>query len=1313
MVNLYYNNYLEIESCLGRKEEHMLNLRKRAFGLCMGITMMTGLIGSTMPYVYAQSPTEYVAQAATEVQTLDPSGFVSKNGGKVSVQDGKVVMEKMGGDHFVLYDKLDHTINQFTMEADVTIQDGSSAALVFGVKDKNLPSASWHAANFNSNNQGDAIRVFRVDGGLSEFSKGDRGELDLSKSLHMKIDVTADGTFVYTLTNPDTGKQVVQEGTIDNWRGGYIGILTFESGAEWSNITLVDNSVELPSNDVSLDNSSGLFKTDLTDMVYSDGEWTVTENGVNAVSSGDSFLKSSKQGSDFVYEADVTFHERKGAASLVFRSNNNNDFKNCYVANINGEGGETRLFKFENDRALDVAVCKTVPVAENNTYHLSITAIGEHLVYAVNGQVVGSTGDYTQNTDDPNIGQNDAILEGYFGLLNYDGNATYQNVRSTVLTEENTPKLTGITADITDGTLAYPLNYQDGQYTCVTYVSNTASAIQLKPEVSEGTEVTITDANGNKVDGTVSLPEKINTFTITLKNPNSGAQTLYRTVICKEEASYYDETYRGQYHYSVKDGWGNDPNGMVYYNGIYHLFYQFYYGGPNWGPMHWAHATSTDLIHWEENPITFYPDEYGTMFSGCAVVDEDNTSGLFEDGEGGLVALITANGNGQRIIVAYSSDGMNWEKTEGVAVDWTEDPLGNRDFRDPKVFRYENKWFMAIAGGPLRIYSSDDLLNWEVESVYPDLHTECPEIYRIKVDGTEEYKWVLNRGGRYYKVGDFKQVDGKWTFVPDEEYKDQDSVMNFGKDSYAAMSYYQGAFDENQKPLIVINWMNTWDDYCNLVDDASGNVVFNGTYNLQLELGLKQDASGKYVLTQTPISQYETLRKDASVILENQVIQPGENVLKDFNGDSYEIVANIKPEAGTTEAGFKVRTGNGQESVISYNFANQTITLDRSKAGKYPTDKFLEPMVQQTVTNPDGSVDLHIYVDRSSVEVFTSDNTVTGAMQIFPDKESTGAELYTVGGNATANVTIYPLSSIWNNELPETPLQVSYRTHVQNEGWQDYVSDGALSGTKGKSLRLEGIEIRLDNNTIGGSVEYRTHVQNEGWQDYVSDGTMSGTKGKSLRLEAIQVRLTGEIAEKYDIYYRTHIQDKGWLGWASNDGKSGSAGLSKRLEAIEIRLVEKGGADPGSTGNADLTNQKTANPTISYRTHVQNEGWQDYVTGGVMSGTKGKSLRLEAIQIQVNGDGLSGNVEYRTHVQNEGWQDYVANGAMSGTKGKSLRLEAIQIRLTGELAQKYSIEYRTHVQNEGWQNWVRDDAMSGTKGKSLRLEAIEIRLVKK
>ena len=138
-------------------------------------------------------------------------------------------------------------------------------------------------------------------------------------------------------------------------------------------------------------------------------------------------------------------------------------------------------------------------------------------------------------------------------------------------------------------------------------------------------------------------------------------------------------------------------------------------------------------------------------------------------------------------------------------INWTDDSLKNTAFRDPKVFRYENKWFMVIAGGPLRIYSSDDLVNWQVESVYGDLHTECPDLYPLVVkdennQDTGEVKWVLDRGGRKYKIGDFKQVNGKWSFVPDEQYastnadgmgnEDNDGIMNFGPDSYAAMTYY-------------------------------------------------------------------------------------------------------------------------------------------------------------------------------------------------------------------------------------------------------------------------------------------------------------------------------------------------------------------------------------------------------------------------------------------------------------------------------------------------------------------------------------------
>lgn len=146
-----------------------------------------------------------------------------------------------------------------------------------------------------------------------------------------------------------------------------------------------------------------------------------------------------------------------------------------------------------------------------------------------------------------------------------------------------------------------------------------------------------------------------------------------------------------------------------------------------------------------------------------------------------------------------------------------------------------------------------------------------------------------------------------------------------------------------------------------------------------------------------------------------------------------------------------------------------------------------------------------------------------------------------------------------------TDYLVKYRTHVQNVGWQSFAADGSISGTSGRSLRLEGISIDLNDNTAGG-IEYRTHVQNIGWQDYFTNGAISGTEGRSYRLEAINIRLTGEAATKYDVYYRTHVQNIGWMSWAKNDEASGSAGYGWRLEGIQIQLVEKGGAAPS---NAD------------------------------------------------------------------------------------------------------------------------------------------------
>ena len=300
-------------------------------------------------------------------------------------------------------------------------------------------------------------------------------------------------------------------------------------------------------------------------------------------------------------------------------------------------------------------------------------------------------------------------------------------------------------------------------------------------------------------------------------------------------------------------------------------------------------------------------------------------------------------------------------------------------------------------------------------------------------------------------------------------------------------------------------------------------------------------------------------------------------------------------------------------------------------------------------------------------------------------------------------------------ETPEPKeLLVSGSAHVQELGWQDYVTDGELIGTSGQAKRLEAVRIRLENNSLKGSIVYRAHVQDIGWQDYVTDGELAGTTGKSKRLEAIEINVTEEVAEQYDIYYRAHIQNYGWLGWAKNGEKSGSQGYGLRMEGIEIQLVKKGETGPESTGEAFIkVGDEKADPELSYMAHVQNIGWQPEVMAGELCGTEGKSLRMEALKVNLDTDGIEGEIRYAAHVQNIGWQSYVQSGELAGTTGKSLRIEAVKMQLTEEMAERYDIYYRTHIQNYGWLGWAKNGEIAGSVGHSLRVQSIEIQLVEK
>lgn len=293
-------------------------------------------------------------------------------------------------------------------------------------------------------------------------------------------------------------------------------------------------------------------------------------------------------------------------------------------------------------------------------------------------------------------------------------------------------------------------------------------------------------------------------------------------------------------------------------------------------------------------------------------------------------------------------------------------------------------------------------------------------------------------------------------------------------------------------------------------------------------------------------------------------------------------------------------------------------------------------------------------------------------------------------------------------------LAVRYQTHIQDVGWRASVKDGAVSGTIGKSLRLESVKINVDNvafNKMTGGVQYQTHVQSIGWQNPVSDNTLSGTTGKSLRVEAIRINLTGTLAQNYDIYYRVNVQDKGWLGWAKNGASAGTQGFALRLEAMQVKLIKKG--TPFDVGGEAFFDSELA---VNYQTHVQNLGWQAAVKNGAVSGTSGKSLRLEGIKIDVANVAfhkMTGGIQYQTHVQKIGWQNTVSDNALSGTTGQGLRLEALRINLTGALSQNYDVYYRVHVQDRGWLGWARNGTSAGSEGYALRLEAIQIKLVKK
>ena len=454
------------------------------------------------------------------------------------------------------------------------------------------------------------------------------------------------------------------------------------------------------------------------------------------------------------------------------------------------------------------------------------------------------------------------------------------------------------------------------------------------------------------------------------------------------------EKFRPTYHFSPLYGWMNDPNGMVYKDGEYHLFYQHNPYGSKWGNMHWGHAISKDLINWEHRPDAITPDALGTIFSGSAVVDTDNTAGF---GAGAIVAIYTQNSDRQVQSIAYSTDnGRSFTKYENNPV-LTSDA---RDFRDPKVFWHKEtqRWIMLLAvGQEMQIFSSSNLKDWAFESSFGEgqgAHGgvwECPDLFELPVDGTNEKKWVLlcnlNPGGPFggsatqYFVGTF---NGK-EFV--NESPSQTKWMDWGKDHYATVTWS----DAPDNRRIAIAWMSNW-QYANDVPTSQ----YRSPNSVPRDLSLFT-VDGETYLQSAPSPELLALR---DVSKKRSFKVNGTRTIKEMipgNGGAYEIELTIENQHADV-IGFRLYNDKGEEVDMQYDMKEKKFSMDRRKSGEVSFNENFPMLTWTAIESGKDALKLRLFVDKSSVEAFGDGGRFVMTNQVFPSEPYNHIDFYSKGG---------------------------------------------------------------------------------------------------------------------------------------------------------------------------------------------------------------------------------------------------------------------------------------------------------------------------
>lgn len=787
--------------------------------------------------------------------------------------------------------------------------------------------------------------------------------------------------------------------------------------------------------------------------VVTGGDWTFTDGVLRGNNSnlGDTYYMtdiSFDANSSFVFEATVEFSA--GAAGIVILPNTHS-LENWYCLNKDCNANSTRLFSIGADTAVgpfnnDFTVSNYNTVS---TFRLEAIA-GGYLTAYLNGSPINTI--------------NEAKLtQGWLGVMTWLADARFYDIKYSV-----TPKEDAFESVSVDGQSLTP-GAPGNAYSASAEKNNYNVTVAVK----DGYTAYI---NGVRCSTATVKMQKL--LRISAVNDTTQNRTdIMVKVELNGSSEIYSEEYRPQFHFSPKANWMNDPNGFVYdeETGEYHIFYQYGYYIDS-GATAWGHAVTTDFVHYEELEPALDADDYGWMWSGCGVVDRDNTSGLFDDSTPAgsrlvlvysPVKLVNINGVERRIeqqALAYSKDhGRTWTKYNSgkPVIDNADGRLG--EMRDGKIIWLDDEsqpnggvWLLITAGYTrTRLWTSHNLIDWKLNSEVLDkdgdiLLTECPDIFELPVDGDENNKkWVISAGGTYYVLGTLKKKCGNYYFQTESDklrqYVSYNGPINgiATGAAYATVSFFNDKYDRR----IMASWM---------VDHSATHLPdkgWNGCMSSFMETTLRT-VNGEIVMCGYPIEEYESLRQGVLYSGEDVTLS-SENALASVASNTIDAELSFAADQQGTLR-FEFAVGNDKKSVMTYNGETNELVLDLSDSGI-----LVSSVLRTTVVPIDGKIDLRIFIDRTLVEIYANGGRSVVLSGYFPPVGAYGLSLTASGEFALISCNIYEMGSSWEyasaEEIDTLFLGDSYMEFWKLYGvWDSLTADIKAMGKKVANAGVAG-----------------------------------------------------------------------------------------------------------------------------------------------------------------------------------------------------------------------------------------------------------------